>query len=409
MGVNSSTIKNLMSKYDRPFYVYNEEVINKQINTLFKKFPNFEFIYSIKANPYTPVVNFIASQGVGADAASSEEVFISSRAGLCADKILYSAAGKTRRDISRTIDKCIIIADSYNELVIINEIAKEKNISVEVGLRINPDYNMDIGKGESTKFGVDEETLLANKEFLANLTNISIVGIHVHIRSQVLDHYKLFKYYETVFNLALYCKDTMKWNLKFINFGGGIGLAYSKENDLPLDLDSLSENCDLLLEKFKSELNVRLIIETGRFLVCDCGQYVSHIVDIKESRGTKYLIVENGLNGFLRPSIVSLVNAYTDCDNPKSYEPFFTTKDAFEFNIIGCENSDLEKVDLVGNLCAATDILAKDIMLPKANIGDIVTLSKAGSYAYSLSPLLFTSHPLPLQVYVSRDDEVICL
>lgn len=409
MGVNTNLIKKLMSEYDRPFYIYDEEVINNQIDTLTKKFSNFEFIYSIKANPYKPVVDFIASKGVGADAASSEEVLISARAGLSTDKILYSAAGKTKKDIAKTIDKCIIIADSYSELVKINDIAKEKNIHVKVGLRINPDYNMDIGSGESTKFGVDEETLLSNKELLDSLLNITIVGIHVHIRSQVLDYYKLYKYYENVFNLALYCKNTMNWNLEFINFGGGIGVAYSKENDTPLDLDTLSGKCDTLLQEFKDKLNVRLIIETGRFLVCDCGQYVTHIVDVKESRGTKYLIVENGLNGFLRPSVVSLVNAYTNSSNPKSYEPFFTTKDAFGFNVIGKENDSLEKVDLVGNLCAATDILAKDIMLPICEVGDIVTLSKAGSYAYSLSPLLFTSHPLPLQVYVNSNDEIICL
>lgn len=407
MGNNFSIIQNLMKEHGRPFYLYDESTIDSQINTLSSKFSQFEFIYSIKANPYTPVVNFIASKGVGADAASSEEVLISQRAGLPAEKILYSAAGKTRRDISITLDKSIVIADSYNELVLINNIAKEKDIHVKVGLRINPDYNMDMGKGESSKFGVDEETLINQKELLDSLTNIAIVGIHVHIRSQVLDYNKLYKYYENVFKLSVFCKETMKWELEFINFGGGLGIVYSELNETPLNLDLLSEECDRLLQDFKDKLNVRLIIESGRFLVCNAGQYVSHIVDIKESRGRKYLIVENGLNGFMRPSIVSLIDSYTDnAPNPKSYEPFFTTKDSFGFTIIGKENSSLEKVDLVGNLCAATDILAKDIMLPKADLEDIVVLSRAGSYAYSLSPLLFASHPLPLQFYVKMNGEI---
>ncbi|WP_263457713.1 type III PLP-dependent enzyme domain-containing protein [Romboutsia faecis] len=166
MVSNFNVISSLMNKYERPFYIYDEKVINNQINILSKKLPGFEFLYSIKANPYYPVVNFIASKGVGADAASSEEVLISQRTGLSYEKILYSASGKTYNDIEKTLDKSIIIADSYNELAIINKIAKQKNIHVKVGLRINPDYNMDIGKGESSKFGVDEETLTSKKHLL---------------------------------------------------------------------------------------------------------------------------------------------------------------------------------------------------------------------------------------------------
>lgn len=408
MVSNFNVISSLMNKYERPFYIYDEKVINNQINILSKKLPGFEFLYSIKANPYYPVVNFIASKGVGADAASSEEVLISQRTGLSYEKILYSASGKTYNDIEKTLDKSIIIADSYNELAIINKIAKQKNIHVKVGLRINPDYNMDIGKGESSKFGVDEETLTSKKTFIESLDNISIVGIHVHIRSQVLDYDKLYKYYENVFGLAIFCKETMKWELEFINFGGGLGIVYSSLNDNPLNLDALSYECNSLISKFKEYLNVRLIIETGRFLVCESGQYVTHIVDIKESRGKKYLIVENGLNGFLRPSIVSLVDTYAHDDlNPKSYEPFFTTRDAFDFSIVGKDSSNIENVDLVGNLCAATDVMAKDIMLPKASVGDIVVVSRAGSYAYSLTPLLFTSHPLPLQFYLDSNGKIL--
>ena len=409
MRNNFNIIKNLMTEYDRPFYVYDEKTICSQIEKLSQRFSHFEFLYSIKTNPFAPIVNCIASNGFGGDAASSEEVFISQRAGMSYEKILYSASGKTRKDIEKTLDKSIIIADSYNELITINDIAKERNLHVKVGLRINPDYNMDMGKGETSKFGVDEETLVDNKDLFNKLENIRIIGIHVHVRSQVLDHNKLCKYYEDVFELALFCKDTMNWDLEFINFGGGLGIAYSLLNDTPLDIDTLSKECEDLFIKYKSKLNIRLIIETGRFVVCDAGQYVTHIVDIKKSRGKKYLIVENGLNGFLRPSMVNLIDSYAPYGSqPKSYEPFFTTRDAFDFKIVDKElSSSLEKVDLVGNLCAATDVMAKDIELPKADINDIVVVSKAGSYAYSLTPMLFTSHPIPLQFYVTKSGEII--
>lgn len=407
MKNNLDIIKNLMTEYQRPFYIYDESAISKQITTLSEKFSHFEFLYSVKTNPYTPIVNFIVSRGFGADAASAEEVIIAQKVGLSYEKVLYSSPGKTRKDIEKTIDKAIIVADSYNELALINDVAKERKLHIKVGLRINPDYTMDIGKGISSKFGVDEETIVKKKDFFNSLTNISIVGIHVHLRSQILDHSTLYRYYEKIFEVALFCKETMGWELEFINFGGGLGIVYSSLNDIALDIQLLSDECEELFERFKHKINGRLIIETGRFLVCEAGQYVTPIVDIKESRGVKYLIVENGLNGFLRPSIAELLKAYTpEGSKLQGSEPLFTAKDAFEFTILEREESFLEKVSIVGNLCTSADIMAKDLMLPKADIGDIVVVSKAGSYSYSLSPILFASHLLPLQFYMKENGEI---
>ncbi|MBU5483263.1 hypothetical protein KQI86_02915 [Clostridium sp. MSJ-11] len=407
MESNLSVIEKLMREYDRPFYVYEESIISNKVEILLEKFPQFEFLYSIKTNPYNPIVNFILSKGFGADAASAEEVTIAEKAGLSHEKILYSSPGKTRKDIERTLDKSIIIADSYNELILINQVAKEKKLHVKVGVRINPDYTMDGGNGVSSKFGIDEETLIEQKDLFDSLTNIQIIGIHVHLRSQVLDYNILYRYYDKIFELSLFCQETMGWELEFINFGGGLGIVYSSLEDSPLDIELLSDECKKLFEKFKHKINARLIIETGRFVVCEAGKYVTHIVDIKESRGKKYLVVENGLNGFLRPSIVELLTAYTpEGSKLQGCEPLFTAKDAFEFTIAKREKSFLEKVSIVGNLCTSADIMVKDIMLPKADIGDILVISKAGSYSYSLTPVLFASHPLPLQFYVKSNEEI---
>jgi len=326
--------------------------------------------------------------------------------GLSHEKILFSSPGKTRKDIEKTLDKSIIVADSYNELALINDVAKQRGLHIKAGLRINPDYSMDFGKGASSKFGVDEETIVCQRDFLNNLTNISIVGIHVHLRSQVLEHSKLYRYYEKIFELALFCKESMGWEMEFINFGGGLGIVYSSLNDIPLNLELLSVEFEKLLLRFKDKISARLIIETGRFVVCEAGKYVTRIVDIKESRGTKYLVVENGLNGFLRPSIAELLTAYTPQDiKLQGCEPLFTSKDAFEFAILGKEKLPAEKVSIVGNLCTSADIMAKDIILPKADIGDILVVSKAGSYSYTLTPTLFSSHPLPLQFYLNENCE----
>ncbi|MDR7869215.1 MAG: diaminopimelate decarboxylase [Tissierellaceae bacterium] len=406
--MKSNLIKDLMDKYNNSFYIYDEIIISRQINSLIKNFPQFEFLYSIKTNPFTPIVRFAASKGFGADAASALEVKISNKAGIPYEKILYSTPGKTRKDIEDTIDKAIIIADSYNELYLINEVAKEKGIDVKVGLRINPNFSMDGDKGISSKFGVDQDTLLNQQNFTNNLSNIEIVGIHVHLQSQILDYKKLYRYYENVFKLAEYCKDELKWDIEFINLGGGLGIQYSIKNDIPLDVSKLGNECSDLIQSYKDKLNVRLIIETGRYVVCEAGQYVTRIADIKESMDVKYLIVEKGLNGFLRPSIAELLDSYMpDEDILKASEPLFTSKDAFEFSILDVDKSSFEKVVIAGSLCTATDIMAKDILLPKAKIGDLIVVSKAGSYSYSLSPLFFASHSLPLQFYLDKNGNIL--
>lgn len=402
-------IQNLMKEHDISFYLYDESTISRQIETLIKNFPTFEFLYTIKTNPFAPIVDFTASNGFGADAASAEEVFIAQRAGLPCDKILYSTPGKTRKDIEKTIGKAIIVADSYTELNLINEISKANNLHIKAGLRVNINYAMGGGRGSSSKFGVDEETLIQNKAFISNLSNVDIVGIHVHLTVQILDHKKLYDYYEKIFELAVFCKESLGFALEFINFGGGLGIVYSLENDKPLDVATLGKDSEGLFHRFKTKLNVRLCIETGRYVICEAGWYVTRIADIKESRGTKYLIVEKGLNGFMRPSLAELIVAYApDEAELKPSEPLFTGNDAFEFMIPQGDGTSLETVSIVGSLCTATDIMAKPALLPKAQIGDLVIVSNAGSYSYSMSPLLFSSQPLPRQFYLKTNGE-LCL
>lgn len=193
--MDSNIIKDLMEKYKRPFYIYDEEVIGEQIEKLKNNFPEFEFLYSIKTNPNENVVNFIAKNGIGSDAASRNEVLKSVKANIPKEKIIYSSAGKTKGDIEDTYDKCIITADSYTELALINQVAEERGEVLRVGIRINPNYSMDSGSAVSSKFGVDEESLLEHRDFINSLKNVKICGIHVHLKSQVLDYEVLYNYY----------------------------------------------------------------------------------------------------------------------------------------------------------------------------------------------------------------------
>lgn len=408
--MDNNNLRQLMSKVNKSFYVYDEEEILKSINILKDKFKGFEILYSVKTNPNKNILNLMSKNNIGVDAASAKEVQISNLSNITKNNIIYSAPGKRRKDIEESIDKCIITADSYNELSLLNEIGKERNTNLEVGLRINANYNIFGGESISSKYGVDEETLLENKNFINSLSNIKVVGIHVHLQSQILDYEIIYNYYEYVLKLALFCKDRMKFNLKFINFGGGLGISYG-DSYKNLDIDKLSRMSNELIKKYKEKLNTRFIIESGRFLVCKSGTYVTPIIDIKESRGTKYLIVQNGYNGFFKPTISELIVSYTNKkDNLKMMEPLFTSYDSYTISLIkrkDKEENNKEIVTIGGNLCTAIDILAKDILITKAEINDLILINNAGSYAYSLTPFLFSSQEKPVEIYYSSKDDYV--
>ncbi len=405
--MEKSIIKNLMEKYKRPFYIYDEEVIYEQIQKLKDNFPEFEFLYSIKTNPNENIVKFIAQNGIGSDAASKNEVLKSVEANIPKEKIIYSSAGKTKSDIEATYDKCIITADSYHELEVINQVAEEKGQVLRVGLRINPNYSMDSDSAVSSKFGVDEESLLEHRDFINSLKNVKICGIHVHLRSQVLDYEVLYNYYKDIFDLAVFCVCEMGFDMDYINFGGGLGIAYSDRNE-ELKIDFLGQKCRELVREFKTKLNCRLIIESGRFIICRAGTYVTYVIDKKVSRGVNYLIVANGYNGFHKPSLAELVVSYSQepRENLKATEPIFTAYDANQLDILN-EADEKELVTVCGNLCTAADLLGKNLELPKAEIGDIVTVSNAGSYGFTLSPILFSSHEIPYEIYLDSEKNVI--
>ena len=190
-----------MAACENPFYLYDQKTILEQTGRLKQDFPGFEFLYSIKTNPFLPVVKTVLGQGFGLDAASLREVQIGVEQGLPREKILYSAPGKTRRDLEGAVDHAILVADSLHELELLDGIAQQRGQRLQVGVRVNPSFTMEGDPGTPAKFGIDEEQLLALD--LARFPHLEMVGIHVHARSQELDASMLARYYGDIFALAV--------------------------------------------------------------------------------------------------------------------------------------------------------------------------------------------------------------
>lgn len=146
-------------KENAPCYIYDEKMINEQCQKLKAILSAFHFLYSIKTNPFDRVIQCIADQGFGADAASANEVLIAARNGIQPEQIFYSTPGKTEKDIALCYGKCIMIADSFTEIERMNAQAMHNDDVLKIGIRINPRFSMENGPGAASKFGIDEEQM----------------------------------------------------------------------------------------------------------------------------------------------------------------------------------------------------------------------------------------------------------
>ncbi len=386
------------------FYLYEEVGILAAARRLCTGFPDVSFLYSIKCNPHPRVVKALLGQGFGADTASLGEVLLARQLGAKPGQIFYSAPGKTDADLAQAMGQCILIADSLGELRRLDAIAGRQGLHLEVGVRINPDFSFAGEGGAPSKFGIDEEQLYP---FLSENTypNLTVTGIHVHLKSQELNAGILAAYYGRMAALAQRVSQALGRPLDYVNMGSGIGIQYT-ETDIPLDVDALGRAAQQELAAFRqANPGTRIIIEVGRYAVGNHGFYVTHVVDKKTSHGKTYLILKNTLNGFLRPSLARLVCKYAGETTPAGTEPLFTAPDAFQFRTLK-EDGPQEKVSLVGNLCTAADVIAEDVDLPRLEVGDVVYITNAGSYAAVLSPMQFSGQEPPKELFLTQAGKI---
>ena len=323
---------------------------------------------------------------------------------MTAADIYFSAAGKSDRALREAWEHGHLIADSIGEAVRIGRIAAEKGEVRPIGVRIDPCFNMDGGPGGPGKFGVCEEDLPRLRAALEGLP-VTVCGIHVHLRSQNLDAAVLTRYYESCFALALRVQEVLGCTVEYINFGGGVGIAYHGGQQ-PLNMAALRQAAERVAAENRRTLNARLLVESGRFLTAQAGTYFLPVVDKKISRGTTYVVLENCLNGFQKPALEAMLRQAAGGGPLTPQEPLFTGENAFPITALG-DPARTETVELVGNLCCGTDVLCHGFTGPALEVGDLVAVGNTGAYARTLSPLLFSSHDGPEELLVDAAGNIL--
>jgi diaminopimelate decarboxylase len=392
--IGDLSVHQIAETYGTPLFVYDRAVLDLKYDALRATLPaRFAIYYSIKANPCLAVVKHFLSRGCGIEIASAGEFRKALEAGCSADKILFAGPGKSEAELELVLSQGIgeIHMESLTEAKRIAAICRRLGHRAQVAIRINPAGEAEGGAmrmgGRPAPFGMDEEILDQVLDTVLGEPELDLCGIHLFTGTQILEAATLHNQYRHGLELARRVVKRLGRSLRTLDFGGGLGIPYfAHERELNLEClrSSLVAVCEEV-DRDECFEGTQFLVEPGRFLAGEAGIYLTRISDIKISRGKKFLIVDGGMNHHLAAS-----------GNLGQ-----TIKRNYPIAIVNKLTAPAdETVDIVGPLCTPLDTLARGIVLPHAEIGDIIGIFQSGAYGRSASPVGFLSHALPSEIWV---------
>ncbi|MBX7490164.1 diaminopimelate decarboxylase [Helicobacter turcicus] len=355
-------------RFNTPLYVYDLDRIQKRFNELKQAFSGRKALvcYALKANSNLSVIKKLASLESGADCVSLGEIKRAIMAGIPKYKIIYSGVGKQDCEIKEAIKLGILFinVEGKEEMLRIEACSKELGIPARVSIRVNPDIDPQTHPYISTglkenKFGVSIEEAKGMYLYAHNAKFLEPIGIHFHIGSQIT---KLKPIAESAQKIAQLTRSllALKIGIKFFDIGGGIGIAYSKENTI-----DLYDYAQAILEELRG-LDVTIVCEPGRFIVGNSGVFLTKVLYQKENQGKHFVIVDGAMNDLIRPSLYEAYHQILSLKNPNAESASY-------------------QVDIVGPICESGDYLGKNISLPLLEQGDILAILSAGAYGFSMA------------------------
>lgn len=373
-----------------PYYAYDRKLITQRVAYLRQCLPSrIRLHYAMKANPMPAVVQHIAGLVDGIDVASLGEIKVALDTVMLPSKISFAGPGKNEHELSCAIAAGIVInIESEIELERISVLAEQLGITPKVAVRVNPDFElkssgMKMGGGPK-QFGIDAERASIVFHRISEL-GLEFEGLHIFSGSQNLKIEAIQEAHEKTLQLAAKLARETTLTIPSLNMGGGFGVPYFP-GETPLNLTAVGENLQRLINKIEPELaETQLVIELGRYIVAEAGIYVCRVLDRKLSRGQLFLVTDGGLHHHLAASgnFGQVIR--------KNYPVMVGNKVGY---------AETELVSIVGPLCTPLDLLADQMELPKAEIGDLIVVFQSGAYGLTASPMSFLSHPVPCEVLV---------
>jgi diaminopimelate decarboxylase len=399
--VGGVSVRELAEKYGTPYFVYGKKVFDEKLDALKNSLPNrFRICYSVKANPNQAVLRHFLSRGCGLEIASSGEFHQALQAGCDPRRMLFAGPGKTEAELELVLSHSIgeIHLESTTEAGRVAAISSRLGRRANVAIRVNPAGEAEGGAmrmgGRPAPFGVDEEILGEVVDLVFNNRWLDLRGIHLFTGTQILDANLLVNQYRHGLEIARRVAKQIGGPLHTVDFGGGLGIPYFS-HEQELDLEQLHSGLAALFTETENDPAFRetdFLVEPGRFLAGEAGLYVTRVNDIKVSRGKKFLILDGGMNHHLAAS------GNLGQTIKRNYPVALINKLEVQAD---------DTVDVVGPLCTPLDTLARNVILPSAEIGDLFGIFQSGAYARAASPLGFLSHAAPPEIWVDAGNDTL--
>ena len=365
------TFEDVAAAVGTPFYAYDGDLFRERIRRFRAALGDAPHLlcYALKANDALAVVRIAAEEGLGADIVSGGELEKALRAGVPAERIVFSGVGKRREEIRAALEAGVrsLNVESLGELEVVAEEAAALGAVAPVSVRLNPDVEADthayVATGSAgSKFGLGVADARAAYERAAADPSLDPVGLSFHVGSQLLDpepvHAAAAKAAELWRELDLPLRD--------FDVGGGLGIGYGGEEDATVEPYAAA------LTEVAAELGAELVLEPGRWLVGSVGTFVTRVLYVKDAPGRRIAVCDGGMNDLIRPALYGARHP---------------------ISILGASGRPSGRVDVVGPVCETGDFFALDLGLPLPEPGDLVAIGQAGAYgrvmasAYNARPL----------------------
>lgn len=390
MFAEDVSLAKIAEEVGTPVYVYSTATFTRHYRVFADSFADTKSLiaYSVKANSNIAVLATLAQQGAGADVVSGGELKRALTAGIPAEKIVFSGVGKTRAEMRDALIAGIHVfnVESLSELRVLNDVALSLDKIAPIAFRVNPDVTagghakISTGKKEN-KFGIAWSQAEDAYAEAARLPGIEIMGVDVHIGSQISD---LAPFEAAILKVGGLIKRLRAAGHTITSFdiGGGLGIPYGNNAAVPPPPSEYAA----LVKRLTADLDVEMIFEPGRMIAGNSGILLSEVLYVKRGEDRDFLIIDAAMNDLLRPA---LYDAYHEMEPVRQGDL-----------------DHMETYDVVGPICESGDTFTKGREMPKLESGDLVVLHSAGAYGAAQASQ-YNTRPLVPEVLVNGSEYAV--
>ena len=408
-----------------PTYVYSAATILDHYTRLDAALAPLDHLicYAVKANSNRAILNLLVRAGAGFDIVSGGELFRVLAAGGDPARCTFAGVGKSGDEIEYALEQGVYSfnVESEAELEAIEGIARAKKKRAPIALRVNPDVDPHTHQYISTgsqenKFGIALDQVRSVYERAASMSHIEIVGVQMHIGSQITQDKPFARAIEKVAPLVRDLKS--KYAMKFLSIGGGMGIIYRRalesgsgkwwhDHDSEPSAFSVRDYAEAIVPPLH-DLGIRILVEPGRFLIGNAGLLLTRVRYLKQTGSKRFAIVDAGMNDLIRPALYQSYHEIVPVIEPKTLTPTLSLEGSGRRKVPGKgefvsrDQSKTENIDIVGPVCESGDFFALDREMPELREGDLLAIMSAGAYGFVMASN-YNSRPLPAEALVRGD------